>query len=213
MWQHCSVTALISLSLSLSLFPSSLLFARVKNPNNQIMRLPAASPATSRLVSFSSLRVSCRVRTDTSNIQQRQSKRITSLKNLLALCTIPFTTFSIFLCPSFSSRAIIALPAFQTFSLLVRTLLAGLSFFSLRFQRLIRRAIISYFPATSVSPYVTWLTVSSGFFISSSRFMQMPAGYHERSLVPSLPVSRSSLFTFAVHLSPRSLSPRLFLLL
>lgn len=40
----------LTFSFSLSLFPSSLLFARVKNPNNQIMRLPAASPATSRLV-------------------------------------------------------------------------------------------------------------------------------------------------------------------
>lgn len=123
------------------------------------------------------------------------------MKNVLALCTIPFTTFSIFLCRSFSSRSIIALPAFRTFSLLVRTLLAGLSFFSLRFQRLIRRAIISYFPATSVSPYVTWLTVSSGFFISSSRFMQIPPGYHERSLLPSLPFLPSlSTFRLAPYL-------------
>lgn len=123
------------------------------------------------------------------------------MKNVLALCTIPFTTFSIFLCRSFSSRSIIALSAFRTFSLLVRTLLAGLSFFSLRFQRLIRRAIISYFPATSVSPYVTWLTVSSGFFISSSRFMQIPPGYHERSLLPSLPFLPSlSTFRLAPYL-------------
>lgn len=190
MWQHCSVTALISLSHSLSLslsfhLPSSLRALRIP-----ITRLYDCHLRHRPLfVSFSSVRVSCRAGTDTSNVQQLQSKRITSLKNVLPLCTIPFP---IFLCRCFSSRAIIALAAFRTFSLLVRTLLPGLSFFSLRFQRLIRRAIISYFPATSVSPYVTWLTVSSGFFISSSRFMQMPPGYHERSLVPSLPVSPSS---------------------
>lgn len=40
----------LTFSFSLSLFPSSLLFARVKDPNKQIMRLPAALPATSRLV-------------------------------------------------------------------------------------------------------------------------------------------------------------------